>query len=118
MASESFPTEIKSFWKAVEEYCSEAIPSYLKQIITAAGYDRYSALKYFTEEMQLELERFARENVQCLFSTHTIANCAYLRNPEKFKLVPGHTQLLKEISKRLPDNPKHFEKVSDSSNLG
>ncbi|XP_058468217.1 uncharacterized protein LOC131440712 [Malaya genurostris] len=109
--SDLLPHEIKSFWKAVEELTTEIVPYYLKHIITAAGYDRYTALKNFPDDMKLELELFARERIPILFSADLISTSVYLCNPEQFKLVPGHIQLLKSISQKLPENAKHFHKI-------
>lgn len=112
--------ENEGFWRTVEEFSAEVVPPYLKKLIVAAGYDRYTALKHFldpvsdlvSDDTRYELEKFARQNIPALFSEEFIEQTVYLRNPETFQLVPGHIQLLKSIAQKLPPEQKVFDKVS------
>lgn len=105
-----------AFWLTFEDCTGDIIPSYLKNLITAAGYARFSALKTVDDRLVNLLEDFARDQLP-LFSEATFETFhVYFKNPGKFKIVPGHVELLKEAAGKLPTDGKAFLKVSSYPN--
>lgn len=110
MDSTDLAVQDNLFWKTVEEISMEPIPLYLKRIITAAGYARYSALKNISGEFKSEIEGFAREQMTMFQKTPENFHIFH-RDPRQFRIVPGHWNLLQEVSKKLSENKKQFLKV-------
>lgn len=110
MDATEFEDEEKYFWKTVEDISCEPIPLYLKRMISAAGYARYSVLKVISDNFKAELEYFARDQMTMFEKTAENFHIFY-RDPREFRIVPGHWNLLQELSKKLPENKKLFLKV-------
>lgn len=83
-------------WTEIENIISHSLPSCVKTILSATGYDSLLSINLINEIQMFEVEQFVNENrnitakLECCFADT-------YRNLRKFRFLPGHRLLILQL---------------------
>lgn len=91
----------KSFWSNLEVRIQAEIPIYIKNVLSAFGYNNAVTLRKFNEEKIKSLEDFVKNDLNLFIDTSACDLKEYYyvfsKDVSKFKIIDGHKELIMEI---------------------
>lgn len=88
-------------WPSVEQIIGFKVPECLKLFLSSSGYDNVSSLGYISENSLILIENHMSENLHLIQSIDCCYAESYKKQDRKFKLLPGHWDLLLAVSKQI-----------------
>lgn len=99
------------FWEALELFCEVQVPVYVKNVLSVNGYGSLPSFTRITdtsfEDMETTIRSFYQQGDKGSADTLNM----YHSMPTLFKIVPGHRQLVLEVSEKLSSKKLEFLKV-------
>lgn len=98
-------------WDKVEKAIGETLPACIKKILSACAYETLVSLNGISLKSVESIEEHINNSCQTTIQDLDCCYSDYYKNQEKFKLLPGHRDLLLALSKlNLCDSSEYQQK--------
>lgn len=86
-------------WKKVEQISGEKLPTCIKEILNACGYDTFGSLKCLSEQSVQDIEKHINIKSRATIEALKCCRSEYYKSLDEFKFIPGHKDLIISLSK-------------------
>lgn len=116
-----FQENNRDMWNSFEEYLDEEIPDYIKQILSACGYDNEISIQNL-KEIDLDLiEEFVNRPMMMQNVIDSLSCCKseIYKTQKKFQILPGHRTIILNLSLKMHSKRKnHLEMFANTTATG